>query len=82
MVSPNFEFGHGPNSDYEYDDSQHSPPAPPQIPLPLVVHGIDSVGDAASNTVGLRPPGLDSTSTQRARSAKRVALHGYGKCKN
>ena len=56
MESPNFEFGHGPNSDSESDDSQHSPPGPPQIPLPPVIYGIDSVGKAASNTVGLRPP--------------------------
>ena len=42
MESPNFEFGHGPNSDYESDDLQHLPPGPPQITLPLVVHEIDS----------------------------------------
>ena len=71
MESPNFEFGHGPNSDSESDNSQHSPPGSPQILLPPMVHGIDSVGEAASNTVGLGPPGSGSTSTQRARSAKR-----------
>ncbi|GFZ08237.1 hypothetical protein Acr_26g0003080 [Actinidia rufa] len=59
MKSPNFESGHGPNLDSESDDSQHSPTGPPQIPLPPVVHGIDSVGEAASNTVGLGPPGSD-----------------------
>ena len=71
MASPNFECGHGPNSDPESDDSQYSLPGSPQIPLPPVVHGIDSVGEAVSNTVGLGPPSSGSTSTQRARSAKR-----------
>ena len=62
MESPNFEFGHGQNSDSKSDDSQHSPP---------MVHGINSVGETAFNTVGLGPPGLSSTSTQRVRNAKR-----------
>ena len=70
MASPNFEFGHGLNSDFESDDSQHAPPGPPQILLPPVVHEIDFVREAASNTVRLGPTSSGSTSTQCARSAK------------
>ena len=48
MESPNFEFGHDPISDSDFDDSQHSPTGPPQIYLPPVVHEISLEGEAVS----------------------------------
>ena len=65
MANIHIDFTHGPNSD---SDESQDPVA--QIPVFSQPHGRSSIGEAASNTVGLGPTGSGSTSTQRT-GAKR-----------